>query len=375
MTTRASLQSWLWLRAIRGVGDATYHRLIQALGSPEAVLRASREQLASVEQMSGSLAQAICRGPDDEAKRAIDAELTSLARLGLSCLTLTDPDYPARLKTIPDPPPVLYVSGALSAADQHAIAIVGSRKATASGRTFTEQLSSELAALGFTIVSGMARGVDAAAHRGALTAKGRTVAVLGCGLDRTYPPEHQSLRLHIESSGAVISELSLGSYPHGYHFPRRNRIISGMCLGVVVTEAALESGSLITARLAAEQGREVFAVPGFVKTDTSHGPNGLIKQGATLVESVDDIVPELMPQLDQAFQMRLATSRPAPSAPRQEATGDEHRLYQYLTWEGVHIDDLIEQSGFSPAAVSGLLLALELKGLLRSLPGHFYVRL
>src|SRR6478752_3151673 len=221
MTTRASLQSWLWLRAIRGVGDATYHRLIQALGSPEAVLRASREQLTSVEQMSGALAQAICRGPDDEAKRAIDAELTSLARLGLSCLTLTDPDYPARLKTIPDPPPVLYVSGALSAADQHAIAIVGSRKATASGRTFTEQLSRELGALGFTIVSGMARGVDAAAHRGALTAKGRTVAVLGCGLDRTYPPEHQSLRLHIESSGAVISELSLGSYPHGYHFTRR----------------------------------------------------------------------------------------------------------------------------------------------------------
>lgn len=375
MTTRASLQSWLWLRAIRGVGDATYHRLIQALGSPEAVLRASREQLASVEQMSGSLAQAICRGPDDEAKRAIDAELTSLARLGLSCLTLTDPDYPARLKTIPDPPPVLYVSGTLSAADQHAIAIVGSRKATAAGRTFTEQLSRELGALGFTIVSGMARGVDAAAHRGALTAKGRTVAVLGCGLDRTYPPEHQSLRRQIESSGAVISELALGSFPHGYHFPRRNRIISGMCLGVVVTEAAPESGSLITARLAAEQGREVFAVPGFVKTDTSRGPNGLIKQGAKLVESVDDIVPELMPQLEQEFQTRLAASRAVPSPPRQEPTADEHRLYQYLTWEGVHIDDLIEQSGLSSAAVSGLLLTLELKGLLRSLPGHFYVRL
>ncbi len=215
--------------------------------------------------------------------------------------------YPPRLTTIPDPPPLLYVSGSLERADHQAVAIVGSRKATAAGRLLTEELSRELASLGFTIVSGLARGIDAAAHRGALAGKGRTVAVLGCGIDRTYPPEHASLRKQIESDGAVIGELPLGSYPHGYHFPRRNRIISGMCLGVIVTEAAMDSGSLITARLAADQGREVFAVPGFVKNETSRGPNGLIKQGATLVETVDDVIEELLPQLNDSLRERLTT--------------------------------------------------------------------
>jgi DNA processing protein len=368
------VQSWLLLRAIRGLGDATYFRLVQAFGSPDAILRASREELLTVGQIKSSLAQAICQGPDDEAKRAVDQELKSLEALRISVIALSDPEYPTRLKTIHDPPPVLYVSGALSPTDQHAIAIVGSRKATAAGRVFTEQLSRELASLGFTIVSGLARGVDAAAHRGALTVKGRTVAVLGCGLDRTYPPEHQALRKQVESSGAVIAELPLGSYPHGYHFPRRNRIISGMCLGVVVTEAALESGSLITARLAAEQGREVFAVPGFVKADTSRGPNALIKQGAKLVEGIEDILPELFPQLESGFLTHL-TSCMTPPAARPEPDEREHRVYRCLTWEGIHIDDLIEQSGLPAAEVSGLLLGLELKGLLRQLPGHSYVRL
>jgi DNA processing protein len=374
MSDSAFLRSWLLLRAIRGLGDATYCRLVQVFGSPETILNVSREELITVGQIRSSLAQAICQGPDDEAKRAVDEELKSLEALGISVIALSDPEYPSRLKTIHDPPPVLYVSGALSPVDQHAIAIVGSRKATAAGRVFTEQLSRELASLGFTIVSGLARGVDAAAHRGALAAKGRTVAVLGCGLDRTYPPEHQALRKQVDSNGAVIAELPLGSYPHGYHFPRRNRIISGMSLGVVVTEAALESGSLITARLAAEQGREVFAVPGFVKADTSRGPNGLIKQGAKLVEGVEDIVSELLPQLESGFLTRLTASM-TPQAVRPEPSECEHRVYRCLTWEAIHIDDLIEQSGLQAAEVSGLLLGLELKGLLRQLPGHCYVRL
>lgn len=370
----ASPHSWLLLRAIRGLGDATYFRLVQAFGSPERIFRASHDELMTVGQIKSSLAHAICQGPDDEAKRAVDEELKSLDALGIAVITLLDSEYPARLKTIHDPPPVLYVSGTLSLVDRHAIAIVGSRKATAAGRIFTEQLSRDLASLGFTVVSGLARGVDAAAHRGALAAKGRTVAVLGCGLDRTYPPEHQALRKQVESSGAVMAELPLGSYPHGYHFPRRNRIISGMCLGVVVTEAALESGSLITARLAAEQGREVFAVPGFVKSDTSRGPNGLIKQGAKLVEGVEDILPELLPQLESGFLTSL-TSRMTPPPARPEPDELEHRVYRCLTWEAIHIDDLIEQSGLPAAQVSGLLLGLELKGLLRQLPGHSYVRL
>jgi DNA processing protein len=374
MPKNTHVYSWLLLRAIRGLGDATYFRLVQAFGSPDAILRVSRDELMAVGQIRSSLAQAICQGPDDEAKRAVNEELKSLDALGISVIALSDPEYPSRLKTIHDPPPVLYVSGALSPVDQHAIAIVGSRKATAAGRVFTEQLSRELASLGFTVVSGLARGVDAAAHRGALAAKGRTVAVLGCGLDRTYPPEHQALRKQVESSGAVIAELPLQSYPHGYHFPRRNRIISGMCLGVVVTEAALESGSLITARLAAEQGREVFAVPGFVKADTSRGPNGLIKQGAKLVEGVEDILTELLPQLESGFLTRL-TLRMTPQAARPEPNELEHRVFRCLTWEPIHIDDLIEQCGLSAAEVSGLLLGLELKGLLRQLPGHSYVRL
>lgn len=375
MAESDSLQAWFRLRAVQGIGDATYHRLIQALGSPEAVLRASRAQLMTVEGVSDALAHAIRRGPDDTARQAIDADLAVLARLGLSCLTLNDSRYPVRLKTIHDPPPILYVSGNVSRFDQPAVAIVGSRKATTAGRAFTEQLSAELASVGFTVVSGLARGIDAAAHRGALHAKGCTIAVLGCGLDKTYPPEHQALRKQIEIDGAVLSELPFGSYPHGYHFPRRNRIISGMCLGVVVTEAAMESGSLITARLAAEQGREVFAVPGFVKAETSRGSNGLIKQGATLVESIDDIISELKAQLDRAFRSRLAASCAEPPADRIELTENERRLYQLLTWEGVHIDDLIEQSGSPAADVSATLLALELKRFLRQLPGHFYVRL
>lgn len=374
MRDTASLRSWLLLRTIRGIGDTTYFRLIQAFGSPETILRASRAELMSVGEIGSSLAQAIRVGPDDESKREVDAEIRKLEALGISVIALSDPDYPSRLKTIPDPPPLLYVSGALSTVDQPAVAIVGSRKATAAGRVFTEHISRDLAALGFTIVSGLARGVDAAAHRGALAGNGRTVAVLGCGLDRTYPPEHQALRKQVEQSGAVISELPLGSYPHGYHFPRRNRIISGMCLGVLVTEAAPESGSLITARLAAEQGRDVFAVPGFVKNETSRGPNGLIKQGAKLVEGIEDIVPELLPQLDRQFLTQL-TARMTSAPTRPEPDDREQRVYRCLTWEALHIDDLIEESGLPAAEVSGLLLSLELKGLVRQLPAQSFVRL
>ena len=336
---------------------------------------ASTDALTASGCSSAWLAQAVQRGPDRDAQQAIDHELKTLERLRLSVVTCLDPDYPPRLRTIHDPPPLLYVSGALDQADRHAVAVVGSRRATAAGRLLTEELSRDLASAGFTVVSGLARGVDAAAHRGALAAQGRTVAVLGCGIDQTYPPEHRSLRKEIESSGAVIAELPLGSYPHGYHFPRRNRIISGMCLGVVVTEAAIQSGSLITARLAADQGREVFAVPGFVKADNSRGPNGLIKQGAKLVENVQDIIDELLPQLDSAFRERLEgrVLHPVESPPRlgkEEAT-----IYQALSFEPTHIDDLIVNSGLPAADVAAHLFALELKHLIRQLPGQAYLRL
>lgn len=371
----ASRRAWLALRAVRGLDDATTCRLVQTFGSPEGVQAASRDSLMASGGITAPLAQAIQRGPDHDTQEGIDRELKTLERLRFSIVTCLEPDYPPRLKTIHDPPPLLYVSGALDRADRHAVAVVGSRRATAAGRLLTEELSRDLASAGFTVVSGLARGVDAAAHRGALAARGRTVAVLGCGIDQTYPPEHQSLRKEIESSGAVIAELPLGSYPHGYHFPRRNRIISGMCLGVVVTEAASQSGSLITARLAADQGREVFAVPGFVKADNSRGPNGLIKQGAKLVENVQDVIDELLPQLDAAFRERLMgrVQGPVDSPPRLGE--EETTVYQALSFEPTHIDDLIVHSGLPAADVAAHLFALELKHLVRQLPGQTYLRL
>jgi DNA processing protein len=290
-------------------------------------------------------------------------------------LTLADPDYPSRLKTLADAPPVLYVTGQLDRSDNMAIAIVGSRKATVAGRLFTERLSRGLAELGFTIVSGLAAGIDAAAHRGALAAGGRTIAVLGCGLDQTYPPEHQKLRADIEQQGAVISEFAPSAPPLRPHFPQRNRLISGLSLGVVVTEAAPRSGSLITARLAAEQGREVFAVPG-VAGGTNSQANSLIKQGAKLTETVEDVVEELLPQLSddirRRVQQRTSVTDPATTVP---LANDETRMLSLLSSEPVHIDDAIGRAALSSAEVSGLLVALEIKGFVRQLPGHFFVRI
>ncbi|MGH7233416.1 MAG: DNA-processing protein DprA [Nitrospiraceae bacterium] len=375
MAHAESLRPWLMLRAIRGVGDPTVCRLVQSFGSPEAVLAASPERLMANGPVSRLLAHAICQGPDQAARKSVDEELKKLETRRLTVLTFQDDRYPPRLKTIPDPPPLLYVGGMLDCADRQAVAIVGSRKATAAGRQLTEELSRDLASAGFTIVSGLARGIDAAAHRGALLAKGRTIGILGCGIDRTYPPEHALLRKQIESNGAIISELPLGAYPHGYHFPRRNRIISGMCLGVIVTEATMNSGSLITARLAADQGREVFALPGFVKAETSRGPNGLIKQGAKLVETVEDVIEELLPQLEAADRERLANRTAAHVTPLPRPDEKETVVYDVLTWELTHIDDVILKTGLPASEVSCLLLSLELKGLVRQLPGHRYIRL
>ena len=199
----------------------------------------------------------------------------------------------------------MYYTGSFQTCDQQALAIVGARKGSHAGRAFTRTLSGDLATLGFTVVSGLARGIDADAHQGALTAGGRTLAVLGCGIDRTYPPEHHTLRHQIEQHGAVLSEFPMGTAPQSFHFPQRNRIISGLSLGVVVTEATLKSGSLITARMALEQNREVFAVPGHVTHPLSHGPHRLIQQGAKLVQKPWDIVEEILPMLEPSFRKNL----------------------------------------------------------------------
>jgi DNA processing protein len=368
-----SLSAWLTLQAIDGLGDRTLLKLVQVFGSPKAVLAAEPDELIQAGCNPG-VADSVRRGLPANVCQQIDRQLKTVERLKIGLLTFFDRSYPARLRTIADPPPLLYVSGTLSAHDDVAVAIVGGRRATPSGRVVTEEIAKELAAGGVTIVSGLARGIDAAAHRGALAGKGRTIAVLGCGIDRTYPPEHQALRRSIESNGAVISELPIGASPLSHHFPRRNRVISGLSLGVLVSEAAKDSGSLITAKLALEQGREVFAVPGSVKEEACRGSNGLIKEGAKLVERATDILEEILPQVDARLRAALSVggTRAASVEPLRR---EDAAVYEALSYEARSVDAVIESTGLNAAKVAASLLSLELSGRVRQLPGQQYIRL
>ncbi|HET9846009.1 MAG TPA: DNA-processing protein DprA [Nitrospira sp.] len=366
-----SLEAWMRLRTLEGVGDHTILALVREWQSPDAVLAASADELLH-RGCSPRLADAIRRGPDPDGCRRIARELEAIERKRITVRTILDPAYPSRLRTIADPPPLLYVSGSLHESDHLAVAVVGSRRATPAGRVITEQLATELAGAGITIVSGLARGVDAAAHRGALAAGGRTVAVLGCGLGRTYPAEHERLRHEIEERGAVVSELPLDAPPHSGHFPRRNRIISGLSIGVIVTEAAIDSGSLITARLAAEQGREVFAVPGFVRVETSRGTHALIKEGAALIEEGRDVIDAIWPQLDPATRARLST--PRKNAVAEDFGNHERLVYDALSYDPLTVDHLYERTGLPVAAVMASLLSLELQRRVRQLPGQRYLK-
>ena len=373
-TSSASLEAWMKLRAIEGVGDHLVLVLVREWGEPEAVFRATLSDLIR-RGCSTRLAEAIVRGPDRDACRRIARELHGIERRRIDVRSILDTGYPRRLLTISDPPPLLYIAGSLQPSDELAIAVVGARRATPTGRLITEQLAGGLAGAGVTIVSGLARGVDAAAHRGALAAGGRTVAVLGCGLGRTYPPEHERLRHEIEERGAVLSELSLDAPPHAGHFPRRNRLISGLSAGVVVTEAALDSGSLITARLAAEQGREVFAVPGCVKADMSHGTHALIKEGATLVEQAQDVIEVIMPQLEPEMKSRLSVPAASPQTSAVHFGNHERLVYDALSCEPLTVDHLLERTRLPVSSIMASLLSLELRRRVRQLPGQRYLKL
>jgi DNA processing protein len=369
----ACLTEWLSLQAVDGVGDRTVLKLIHAFGSPGTVLRATSDELVAA-GCSSALADAIRQGPQAEIRRQIDRQVAVVVRLKVQILTFFDDDYPARLKTIADPPPLLYASGALLPQDAVAVAIVGGRRATPLGRVVTEEIAKDLSECGVTIVSGLARGIDAAAHRGALAGQGRTIAVLGCGIDRTYPSEHQALRRTIESHGAVLSELPIGAAPQSHHFPRRNRIISGLSLGVLVSEATTDSGSLITARLALEQGRDVFAVPGSIKEEACRGSNRLIKEGAKLIECARDILDEILPQVDARQRAMLRVDRTVVDAVAP-LRHEDAMVYEALSYEAQSIDALIENTGLSAAQVVATLLSLELGGRIRQLPGQQYIRL
>jgi len=317
-----------------------------------------------IEGLGEKVAQGIRRGP---LEKIVEKELNRLKETGGRVITLTDEAYPRRLKDIYDPPALLYIRGELRIEDEFAIAIVGSRKTTPYGRWFTEKVGNELARHGVTIVSGMARGIDSLAHMGAVSGGGRTIAVLGCGVDVIYPSENRNLFAKIIDHGAVLSEFPMGSPPEGGHFPRRNRIISGLSLGVVVVQANEKSGSLITAGYALEQGREVFAVPGNVGTESSRGVHRLIKEGAKLVESSEDILEEILPQWK-----RERETAPEVKIPGPKLTGEETVLYELLGETPWHIDAIIRESRLDPGKVSSLLLNLELKGLVSQWPGKCF---
>ena len=359
---------WFQLKSVPGVGNLLFKRLIERFGTPSAALSATRAALLAVEGVGEHLAQAI-RHSARPAAAAAAAEIERALRLGCRLVTLTDPDFPPLLREIPDPPPFLYVHGDLARCPRP-IAVVGSRNATAYGVETTHRICKDLAGLGFTVVSGMALGIDAAAHEGALSGQGRTVAVLGSGLDNIYPPQHRRLAERIAAGGAVISEFPLQAGPEAHHFPVRNRIISGMSLGTVVVEATKDSGSLITARLAAEQNREVFAVPGSIQSFKSMGTHTLIKEGAKLVENVQDIVVELGHFLQDDAPPRCES---AAGAPRHRLTAAEAAVVAALTAYPIHIDDLVRRLAMEPGNLSGILLQLELKGLVTQLPGTLFV--
>lgn len=357
---------WLALSLTPGVGIILMKRLLDRFKTPEAVFRAPLKELLKIEGLGERVAGEIKKGPLD---KVVEKELSLLRSVGGKILTLQDDGYPKRLKDVYDPPPVLYVRGELKKEDELAVAIVGSRKTSPYGRWITEKVGQELARHGVTIVSGMARGIDSVAHKGALLGGGRTIAVLGCGIDVIYPPENRTLFQQIIDQGAILSEFPMGSPPEAGHFPRRNRIISGLSIGVVIVQAKADSGSLITAGYALEQGRDVFAVPGNVGVEGSLGTNRLIKEGAKLVESSEDILEEILPQWRREKEMIPETRSPV-----QDLTEEEKMLYNLLGETSLHIDEIIRESQFDPGKVSGLLLSLELKGLVCQWPGKSFSR-
>jgi DNA processing protein len=369
MMTRAMDERWAWvaLALVREVGwnARRYHDLLR-LGPPAAVFAASRRALAGV---AGDEVAAGISACDPAAAAERQAELA--ARVGARLVLLGDPEYPAALRPIPLPPPFLLVRGELAREDALAVAIVGSRRATAYGLRTAEGLARELGGRGVTVVSGLARGVDTAAHRGALAGEGRTIAVLGSGVDVVYPPENRGLAAEVSRAGAVVSQFPMGTAPLPQHFPIRNRVIAGLALGSVVVEAAEKSGALITARCATELGREVYAVPGNVSSAVSQGTNALIQDGAKLVGGWEDVVAEWPAQWRRALR-----TLPAPGSPGTAEVGDprERAILAHLGEAPMAVDVVVERSGLASSQVAAGLSALEVRGLVRRLAGQRYVR-
>ena len=376
---------WLALKGIPGVGPVLFQRLLARFGEPAAVFQARCEDLLAIKGVNRDLAQDILGFRNWD---RVEAELANMSAAGVEVLLQTDSRFPARLKQIPYPPPLLFIKGTLSPQDDLALALVGTRAASYYGLKTCRRLAGALAVRGITVVSGLARGIDTAAHQGALENSGRTLAVLGCGLDVVYPPENQKLYEQIPEQGALISEFPLSTPPEAKNFPIRNRIISGLSLGVVVVEAGLKSGTSITVRYALDQGREVFAVPGPIDSPTSLGPHRLIQDGAKLVQDPEDIFSEL-PGLKKGQRALFAPGRvreapaaeggptpatiPASASAPPSALTPEDPLLALLGSDPLSLEEIVRTTRLATSAVLSRLTILELEGLIRELPGKRYV--
>jgi len=373
VTGRKQIQSWLALHLAPGLGPVTCKKLVVHFGSPEKVLSASSSDLAVVTPLRQESLTVLCGRGRQHLEDQVKKEIERAEEKHISIVPCDNPRYPALLKNIHDPPVVLYVKGNPELLSCRGLGIVGSRSATHYGKSVAEQMANSLSRQGFNIISGLALGIDTAAHKGALAAGGKTIAVLGCGLDIVYPPSNHNLYKHIASAGAVVSEYPLGTKPDSFRFPARNRIISGLSLGIVVVEAANRSGSLITASHALEQGREVFAVPGRIDSVKSAGTHTLLQQGAKLVHNINDILEEFPAA---AFEQRV-------DGPDREE--DEQFLVEKLSHEEAELfgfievyprafDEIVKDSGFTAQQTNELLLFLELKGMVEPLSGKRYQR-
>jgi len=373
------IESWLKLIRAEGVGPTLFRRLLAYFGDVERILGASVSELTKVEGIGTRTAERIARTRRDfEAEK----ELALADKLGVWVIHLQDDRYPPPLKAIYDPPPVLYVKGTLTRADTLAMAIVGSRRCTHYGTEQANRFSHLLASAGFTIVSGLARGIDTAAHRGALGAKGRTIAVQGCGLKTVFPPENKRLFEQITENGAVISELPLAYEPLAENFPGRNRIIAGLSMGVLVVEATYRSGALISAQAALDNDREVMTIPGRIDSPASAGCHKLLKQGARLIDSIDDVMDALGHVgdglKDHAGNAAAEAEQNAQGTlfdlSRLNLTDAESSILEHLNSEPVHVEELIQVTRLSAAKVQSAVISLQLKGLVKQLPGNMLIK-
>ena len=376
------LKALIGLNMFCDIGSARLKKLLNYFGKPENILKAPCEKLMGV----SGIGKEIARKVTSLKEKDIDEDIDLAKKYNLKIITVDDEEYPENLKQIYDPPIVLYVKGELTGQDKLSVAIVGSRRASFYGLSCAEKFASDLSERNFTIVSGLARGIDTSAHKGALKQGGRTIAVIGSGFRHLYPQENKELAEEISRCGAVISEFPINAKPLSQNFPRRNRVISGLSLGVLVVEAARNSGALITADCALEQGRDVFALPGKIDSGNSFGTNGLIKQGAKLVSCADDIIEEFNIPMALAIGSQTMVSRPITTNLNKREikdagldsgvclSGNESLLYNFISDQPVLLDEIAEKTSISISEISGILLKLQMHKLITQLPGKQFIR-